>query len=984
MSEKRGQYSRKKRRTSHEKGNYPRKYSTTRNGLTILRRHENDTFHRFGLKKYEAVKDGSSKSEGLQSNITFQDFLQELTSLSEGEILDTARRSRRTDREKPNISIKELSPDDLPFNVRQREAPNCSCSHTNVDQWAIHGVFQGEKDIPKCCPGTNNADKLWCYRLSISPTINFMAKNPTVIKHAGHLYNFDGFFLLSHYPLEQIPPCTFVHYHREYTVCHESVTTPANFCIKDLDLFQKYVFEELLEIYDWKIQDHGCCQHFHFIPRFIRADTPKGIPRGHTDLPEKGAEAETAPRNQGDSNEKSSDHYRDKRTAKRHEDEQILPINVVLEHLMKSYIRLDKQLPRICSQEDRNYFERKLCDSLVANQSKKPHCVRLDGLIDSESRSRKRHVGESCLMFRHFSWRSAKTSYLSNKRYIKLREEQKYIKRMATKRNAKVYSDRLLDIKAQIRNLKEEEDLKKRCDLRIPAKGMFTTGIKADITQHLISLHFVVDHIRYQKCLEELERRIEYRFKDRTLLQTALRHWSSEVDVPSSAHLKTAERNCGCHNPKLGNFDVYKQYKKEKGMQSLSEAMIKPAESEECLSKVKHNECLEFLGDAVLEVVASHHLFFLFGEFSEGTLNNFRSALVQNKYLTVIAKRIGLEHFMYFEHGLDDYSLQFDHMLGNCVEAILGAVYLDGGYEEVENLICKLLFEEEDLRQIWQNIPKHELQPFVKLEEAIGIEFKNICLLAKSMKHPSSSHSNLIGGSNQRLEFFGDSILKFLISDYLYKHFPNHQEGHLTLLRSSLINARVQGLVAEELGLQNYVICELDMTNFTTGNGKKLADTFEAFFAAVYVDQGMEYCKTICDVCFIPKLESFIVNQSLIDSKSHLQQCCSYIRSESNRIENPVYRQLEATGTAQNRKFRVGVYFRDERMGTGTGSTLQKAHMAAAEDALQSDYFQQHAKQSLALSRILENRKKCRTEMSNRFTGSTHNRSASGSFKDDN
>ena len=84
------------------------------------------------------------------------------------------------------------------------------------------------------------------------------------------------------------------------------------------------------------------------------------------------------------------------------------------------------------------------------------------------------------------------------------------------------------------------------------------------------------------------------------------------------------------------------------------------------------------------------------------------------------------------------------------------------------------------------------LQKMAAFEKQIGIQFTHIRLLARAMSDRSLALSNLTMGSNQRMEFLGDTVLQLVTSDYLYKHFPEHHEGHLSLLRSSIVNNRTQ------------------------------------------------------------------------------------------------------------------------------------------------------------------------------------------------
>ncbi len=107
-----------------------------------------------------------------------------------------------------------------------------------------------------------------------------------------------------------------------------------------------------------------------------------------------------------------------------------------------------------------------------------------------------------------------------------------------------------------------------------------------------------------------------------------------------------------------------------------------------------HNERLEFLGDAVLELVATEHLYKNY-DHSEGELTNFRSALVNYKKLSEIAKRLGLEKFLLMSRGeAKDTGRARQVILANVIEALIGAVYLDAGYDAAANFITKEILVE--------------------------------------------------------------------------------------------------------------------------------------------------------------------------------------------------------------------------------------------------------------------------------------------------
>lgn len=163
------------------------------------------------------------------------------------------------------------------------------------------------------------------------------------------------------------------------------------------------------------------------------------------------------------------------------------------------------------------------------------------------------------------------------------------------------------------------------------------------------------------------------------------------------------------------------------------------------------------------------------------------------------------------------------------------------------------------------------MKDLTKFETAIGVSFRHIRLLARAFTDRSIGFTHLTMGSNQRLEFLGDTVLQLICSEYLYRHFPEHHEGHLSLLRSSLVNNRTQAVVCDDLGMTQYAVYSTPKPDLKT---KDRADLLEAFLGALYVDQGILPCTVFCQVCLFPRLQQFIMNQDWNDPKSKLQQCC--------------------------------------------------------------------------------------------------------------
>jgi ribonuclease III len=178
------------------------------------------------------------------------------------------------------------------------------------------------------------------------------------------------------------------------------------------------------------------------------------------------------------------------------------------------------------------------------------------------------------------------------------------------------------------------------------------------------------------------------------------------------------------------------------------------------------------------------------------------------------------------------------------------------------------------LYSIWIDLPPHPIQAQLPngdrhliqqtkilhhvslFEDMIGVKFNHIRLLAQAFCTRSASFNLITLGDNQRLEFLGDTVLNFVVSDYLYRFFPNHHEGHLSLLRSSLVCNSTQALLYDELGMSDFVLTSyINNRAESNGNLKRKADVFEAFVGALYLDQGIEAVTTFCKVCMFNKLK---------------------------------------------------------------------------------------------------------------------------------
>lgn len=184
--------------------------------------------------------------------------------------------------------------------------------------------------------------------------------------------------------------------------------------------------------------------------------------------------------------------------------------------------------------------------------------------------------------------------------------------------------------------------------------------------------------------------------------------------------------------------------------------------------------------------------------------------------------------------------------------------------------------------------------------------------------------------SNERLEFLGDSILSFIVSSYIYEHFPNFKEGELTNLRSILSNTETLASVSRELGLGEHLkLSKGEEAGGGRENKTLLANTFEALLGGLFVDQGIDAGKEFVHDTILSRTEKFLEEYGLKDPKSQLQETIQ----ELHRV-SPVYKIINEEGPDHAKMYTVGVYLNDKLLAEGIGKSKQEAEKQAATAAL--------------------------------------------------
>ena len=225
------------------------------------------------------------------------------------------------------------------------------------------------------------------------------------------------------------------------------------------------------------------------------------------------------------------------------------------------------------------------------------------------------------------------------------------------------------------------------------------------------------------------------------------------------------------------------------------------------------------------------------------------------------------------------------------------------------------------------------MKDFSKLEKELGITFKNKDLLIQAFCHRSYINENpgFYLDNNERLEFLGDAVLELIITDYMYRSYKE-REGVMTNWRAAIVNTQSLAKAAEKIGFNDFLLLSKGEEK-DTGKGRQyiLANTFEAFLGALYLDQGFKKSRDFIKEVLFPELDKIIEEKSWRDAKSIFQE----IIQEKMKI-TPTYKILKEWGPDHDKHFVSGVFAGDELIAEGEGLSKQEAEENAAKKALKS------------------------------------------------
>lgn len=230
--------------------------------------------------------------------------------------------------------------------------------------------------------------------------------------------------------------------------------------------------------------------------------------------------------------------------------------------------------------------------------------------------------------------------------------------------------------------------------------------------------------------------------------------------------------------------------------------------------------------------------------------------------------------------------------------------------------------------------PYFELQKkSFEIEQKINYQFKDKELLYLAFVHRSFVNENkeVVSNHNERLEFLGDGVLNLIISEYLYKKFPEASEGNLSFFRSRIVDCSSCSTFIQKLKLNDFVLLgKGEKQSEDRGRATILADLFEAIIGAIYLDGGIDRVKEFVLSNFEKDIDELLVNPSR-NYKAELQNYC-----QKKYSSIPMYEVVSESGPEHLKTFVVEAIVNEIKLARGEGSSKKEAEQEAAKRALEN------------------------------------------------
>lgn len=220
------------------------------------------------------------------------------------------------------------------------------------------------------------------------------------------------------------------------------------------------------------------------------------------------------------------------------------------------------------------------------------------------------------------------------------------------------------------------------------------------------------------------------------------------------------------------------------------------------------------------------------------------------------------------------------------------------------------------------------------LQQLIGVTFKDESLLLSAVTHRSylNEHREATHSHNERLEFLGDAVLELVVTDFLFAKYPDKPEGELTAIRAALVNTVSLAAASEALEINPFLLLSKGEAK-DEGRARQyiLANAFEAFIGAIYLDQGYDAARDFIARHLFPQTEAIVEQRLWQDPKSRFQE----LAQEHDSV-TPTYTLLGQSGPDHDRVFTIGVFLKHDKIAEGQGRSKQEAEQQAAEKAIKA------------------------------------------------
>lgn len=233
-----------------------------------------------------------------------------------------------------------------------------------------------------------------------------------------------------------------------------------------------------------------------------------------------------------------------------------------------------------------------------------------------------------------------------------------------------------------------------------------------------------------------------------------------------------------------------------------------------------------------------------------------------------------------------------------------------------------------------EHLPQPDLADLAELEQRLGMRFHDRSLLVRALTHHSAVPATTQRDSYDTLEFFGDALIGAQVVEYIFRQYPDANEGEMTALKSEVVSRRVLARIGRRLGLDAYV--RVDIASLRTFNERSRdslsADVLEALVAALYLDQGREAAEAFVAREILPVVPVIAAAPSESNPKGALQ---AHILRQMGVL--PRYETLAESGHANDRHFVVGVFAGERLLARGGGTSIKEAGREAARAALRGE-----------------------------------------------